>query len=198
MEQKIDLKRLEKNTAGVIFQTGIVEIGIGLVWLVFTFAMLFDDYRYYIDILFIVPVVFIILANRYIAYPRLGVVKFSNTRMKKNSYMVAAITTFLVIMVASTFFGNSDTSDELINPRWIITGIIFMICLAVAFFLEFDRMFIYAFLLAGAFNLSEELRPDGGYAYLGASLILIIVGSIYLYRFLKKYKKYEEGVENGE
>ena len=60
----MNLKKLEKNTAAVIFQTGIVEIGIGLVWIVSSLAMIFDDISYYIDILFVVPIIFIILANQ--------------------------------------------------------------------------------------------------------------------------------------
>ncbi|MBN2610125.1 MAG: transcriptional regulator [Bacteroidales bacterium] len=58
MERKITLKQLEKNTAAVIFQTGIVEIGLGLIWTVSALAMLFDDISYYIDIFFVVPVSF--------------------------------------------------------------------------------------------------------------------------------------------
>ena len=204
MEQKLDLKKLEKNSTAALFQTGIVEIGIGMIFLVSTLAMIFDDIRYYIDILFIVPPVFIYLATRYIANPRLGVVKLAKKRVRKRMYMIITITTFLVIMVAFTFFGYSNSTEPLINPRWEITGIIFMICIAVAYFLEFDRMFFYAFLLAGAFNLSEEIREhswvvsNGGYAYLVASSILIIIGSIYLFRFLKKYKIPEERVTYGE
>jgi hypothetical protein len=43
MEQKMNLKQLEKNTAAAIFQTGLVEIGIGLMWIVSSLAMIFDD-----------------------------------------------------------------------------------------------------------------------------------------------------------
>ena len=85
MEQKMNLKQLEKNTAAVIFQTGLVEIGIGLTWIVSTLAMIFDDISYYIDILFVVPIIFIILAIRYIATPRMGIVKFANKRMIRNT-----------------------------------------------------------------------------------------------------------------
>ncbi len=193
MEQKIDLKRLEKNTAAGIFQTGIVEIGMGMIFIVSTLAMLFDDIRYYIDILFIIPVVFIFLSIKYIANPRLGVVNLARRRVRKNTWLMVAITIFLVIMVALTFFGNSNTTVESINPRWIITGIIFSGCIAVAYSLSFDRMFFYAFLLAGAFNLSEEIRENdwivskGGYAYLIASIILLTIGFVYLIKFLKKY-----------
>jgi hypothetical protein len=61
-------------------------------------------------------------------------------------------------------------------------------------------MFIYAFLLTGAFNLSEEIREntwiisEGGYAYLFTSIVLIVIGCVYLIRFLKKNPLPEEGV----
>lgn len=200
MGQKINLKQLEKNTAAGIFQTGLVEIVIGLIFIVSFLAMIFDDIRYYLDILYVVPVVFIVLARKYIVNPRMGIVKFARRRVRKSMLLGITITTFLVIMVILTIFGSTNTIAEFINPRWIISGIIFFICIAIAYFYSFDRMYIYAFLLAGAFNLSEEIREntwfisEGGYAYLFASIVLIVIGCVYLIRFLKKYPLTEEGV----
>jgi len=199
MEQKINLKQLEKNTAATIFQTGLIEIMIGIIWTVVSLAMIFDDYSYYIDIFLIVPFVFIILARKYIIKPRMGIVNYAKKRVKRSMLMGVVITIFLVIMVGLTFFGMGSSIDEFINPRWSITGIIFFICVAIAFFLNYKRMYIYAFLLAGAFNVSEEAREnpeilaDGAYAYLIASVILFIIGSYYLIRFLKEYPKPELG-----
>jgi hypothetical protein len=199
MAQKINLKKLEKHTAAGIFQTGIVEIGIGLVFIISSLAMIFDDISYYLNILYIVPVLFIVLGVKHIANPRMGVVKFAMRRVRKTRLLILTITTFLVIMVTLTIVGNTNTIAELINPRWIISGIIFFICIAIAYYLNFDRMYIYAFLLAGAFNLSEEIREntwiisEGGYAYLFASIVLIAIGCVYLIRFLEKYPLPEKG-----
>jgi hypothetical protein len=193
MDQSVNLKQLEKNSAAAIFQTGLVEIGIGLIFIVSTLAMLFNDIRYYIDILYIVPVIFMFLSVKYIAQPRMGMVNFNKNRVRKNRLLYITITTFLVIMVTLTLFSTTNSIAEIINPRWIISSIIFIICIAVAYFMSFDRMYLYAFLLAGAFNLSEEIREnpgiiqDGGYAYLLVSLIIITIGTVYLVRFLKKY-----------
>ena len=193
MEQKMDLKQLEKNTAAVIFQTGLVEIAIGLIWIVSSLAMIFDDIRYYIDILFVVPVIFIILAIRYIASPRMGTVKLSRKRMRRNAWFMVTVTVFLIIMVILTITGKGHTNGELINGRWIISGIIFFICTAIGYFLYFKRMYLYAFLLVGAFNLTEEIREnpgiisEGAYVYLFVSIVLIIIGCVYLIRFLRKY-----------
>lgn len=113
---------------------------------------------------------------------------------------MSAITTFLVIMVTLTIIGETNTIAEIINPRLIISGIIFFIFIAIAYFLSFDRMYIYAFLVTGAFNLSEEIREnswiisEGAYVDLLVSIILIIIGCIYLIRFLKNYTVPEQGV----
>ncbi len=155
--------------------------------------MIFDDFRYYIDIFYIVPIIFLVLAIKYIANPRMGIVKLARKRVRKTHLMMVTITLFLIIMVSLTFIGGGEIAGSIINPRWIITGIIFFICVAIAYFMRFDRMYIYAFLLAGAFNLSEEVRehprilPDGGYAYLIAAIIILAIGIYYLLRFLKRY-----------
>ena len=156
MTPSINLKQLEKNTVAGIFQTGLVEIEIGLIFMVSTLAMMITT------------------------------------------------TIFLIVMVTLTVVGKTNTLAEIINPRWIISGIILSICFAIAYFLTFYRMYIYAFLLTGAFNLSEEIREnpgiisEGGYAYLLVAMVLTVIGSIYLIKFLKKYPLPEEGMSYGK
>jgi len=189
----MNLRRLERNTAAVIYQTGLVEIEIGMIMIVVSLAMIFDEISYYIDILFVVPIIFILLSIRYIAAPRMGMVKLSRKRMRKNTWFMVTVTAFLVTMVILTIIGDGKTNNELINGRWIVSGIVFFICTAIAYFLNFSRMYLYAFLYLGAFNLSEEIRKnpgiisDGAYVYLIVSFLLIVIGCIYLISFLKKY-----------
>ncbi len=184
MEQKINLKKLEKKTAAQIFQTGIVEIGIGLVFIVSSLAMIFDEFRYYIYALYILPVVFIFLGVKYIVNPRLGVAILARRRVRNNKLLMFSVTTFLLFMITLTIFGSINKIGDFINPSWIICGIIFFICIIVAYFMDFHRMYIYAFLLTGSFYLSEVMREnswyisEGGYAYLLASIILICTGCV--------------------
>ena len=203
MERELNLKKLERNTAAVIFQTGIVDIVIGLIFSVTALAMLYDDIRYYIDILFIVPPIFIFFAKKYIVDPRMGYVAFSRKRVRRSRLLSISITIFLVIMVSMTFFGAGNNSiAEIVNPRWIITGIIFSICISIAYFLEYRRMYLYAFILSGAFHFSEVLREhpeivlNNGMAYLIASIIILYIGGYYLATFLKKYRIEKESYEH--
>ena len=193
MEQKINLRKLEHKTAAIIYQTGVVDIGIGLVWVVSTLAMFFDEIRYYIYLLYLVPPIFIFIVVRYVVQPRMGVFELRKKRTRKKLVAIVVITLFLVSMVTLTFFGITNFDKGIINPRWIITGIIFAICVAVAYFFEFNRMYFYAFLLAGSFNLFEFLRDHPGYVsnrgiiYLLTSCILVAIGLFYFFSFLKKY-----------
>ena len=77
MTQKINLKEIEKKVWTSTFEDGITDIGIGLVLLVLTFCQMFDDARFYLYPLFIIPALFIIVAKKYITVPRMGLVKFS-------------------------------------------------------------------------------------------------------------------------
>ena len=113
--------------------------------------------------------------------------------MRRNAWFIVTVTVFLIIMVILTTTGKGHTNSELINGRWVISGIIFFICTAIGYFLYFKRMYLYAFLLVGAFNLTEEIREnpgiisEGAYVYLFVSIVLIIIGCVYLIRFLRKY-----------
>jgi len=193
MEQEVNLKKLEHKTAAVVYQTGVVDAGIGLVWMVSALAIYFDKIRYYIYLLYILPPIFIFLVIKYIVQPRMGVFELRKKRVRKKMIAIISITLFLVIMIGLTLFGNTNFVAELLNPRWVISGIMFAICVAVAYFFEFDRMYIYAFLLTGSFNLFEFLRDHPGYVsnrgiiYLLTSCIMISIGLFYFFSFLKKY-----------
>jgi len=193
METQSKLKKLEKITAAVIYQTGIVDIALGMILIVASLAMIFDDISYYIDILFVVPVLFIIIGVRYIAAPRMGTFKLKRKRMRRNLWFIATVTAFLLAMIVLRFVGNGHTNGGTVGGRWIISGIIFMVCAGTAYFLNFRRMYLYALLYVAAFNLAEEVRespgilPDTGYAYLIASFVPIVIGSVLMISFLQKY-----------
>lgn len=192
MEEKINLKQLEKHAEASIYQTGLVDISIGQVFLVSSLAMIFVDIRYYIYVLFLFPIIFLSYAIKYIAKPRMGVVKLKRDRIRKRKLFGITITLFLLMLISVTLFGDINKITDFMDIRWFISGIILLICVAVAYFTNFDRMYIYAFLIAWAFVLSEILKESprfniyGDYVYLVVSIILLVIGIVYLIRFLRK------------
>ncbi|MBC8521468.1 MAG: hypothetical protein ISS94_00390 [Candidatus Syntrophoarchaeum sp.] len=75
----------------------------------------------------------------------------------------------------------------------IVGAIVFIIPCSIAYFLNFNRMYIYAVLFTLSFALNEitiantGVIASGAYAWLISAIILIVIGVVYLVRFLKKY-----------
>ncbi|NOR78919.1 MAG: hypothetical protein GQ523_11030 [Methanophagales archaeon] len=67
-------------------------------------------------------------------------------------------------------------------------------------FLNFDRMYIYAVLFTLSFALNEitiantGVIASGAYAWLISGIIMIVIGVVYLVRFLRKYPLPVKGV----
>jgi hypothetical protein len=197
MTQAIDLKELEKKVLTSAFEDGIADIGIGLVFLVSTICQMFDDARFYLYPLFIVPALFIIAAKKYITAPRLGFVKFSKERNRK-MYMLCLIMTisivFLLMLTAKGLF------QQLPMTSVIVGAIVFIIPCSIAYILNFDRMYIYAVLFTLSFALNEitiantGVIASGAYAWLISGMLITVVGIWYLVRFLRMYQLPEKEV----
>ena len=197
MTETINLKKLERKAWTSTFEDGIIDIGLGLILVVTTICQTFDDARFYLYPLFIVPVLFITAAKKYIITPRMGLVKFSRERNRKR-YMLYLIMTisivFLLILTVKGLF------QQLPMTSVIVGAIVFIIPCSIAYFLNFDRMYIYAVLFTLSFALNEITIADtgviasGAYAWLISGIIMIVIGVVYLVRFLKKYPLPVKGV----
>jgi hypothetical protein len=178
----IKLKELEKNTWKTSYENGLIDIAIGLICIVSAVCHIF-----------LIPILFLMLTKKYITIPRMGLVKFNQRRKRKSAIFIAVMTSVLILLVILTIVLRTNYLPEGIAARIIISAIILSICFANAFFLNFNRLYIYGIVITGAFNLNEYIREnpgflaEGGYAYLFAAMVILITGSIYLIKFLKKY-----------
>lgn len=204
MTQNINLKALERKAWTSNFQDGIVDIGIGLIFVVSSICMIFGDIRFYLYLLYLVPVLLIVTAKKYITIPRMGYVKFSRERNRKRYILYAVMTTSIIIFLLITVLAKNSLFPSAIMGAVVVSAIIFIICISIAFFLNFDRMYLYAFLITASFILSEIIISNtgvissGGYAYLILSVIMIVIGIVYLFRFLQKYPLPSEEVGNDD
>jgi hypothetical protein len=82
----------------------------------------------------------------------------------------------------------------------IVGAIVFIIPCSIAYFLNWDRMYIYAFLFTLSFVLNEitiantGVITSGAYAWLISGMMITVVGVVYLVRFMKKYPLPEKEV----
>jgi uncharacterized membrane protein len=189
----IKLKELEKNTWKTSYENGLIDIAIGLICIVSAVCHIFDDIRYFLMPLYLIPILFLMLTKKYITIPRMGVVKFNKRRKRKSAIFIAIMTSVLILLLILTIVLKTNYLPEGIASRIVISAIMLLICFANAFFLNFNRLYIYGIVITGAFNLNEYIREnpgflaEGGYAYLLAAMVILITGSIYLIKFLKKY-----------
>lgn len=190
MTEAIDLKGLEKKVWTSTFEDGITDIGIGLVLLVSTICQIFNDEHFYLYLLYIVPALFIIIAKKYITAPRMGLVKFSRERNKKMYTLFLVMTISIVFLLMLTIKG---LLQQLPMTSLIVGAIVFIIPCSIAYFLNWDRMYIYAVLFTLSFALNEMtiaktgVIASGAYAWLISGMMITVVGIVYLLRFMKKY-----------
>ncbi len=212
MNNNEDLKRLEQKAYRSYFEDGIWDIAWG-VWLSgWALTPLFDFLgisRFFIYGIMFVPALLLILGKKYITVPRIGAVRFNPARRRRKIYIffagiVILIATLLLYILAAT--GNLKESlggyGRLLLP--LAEGAtIFMILSALAYFIDFSRLYIYAAMFATGIIIAEVLYPLIGEpwdALLGFGLYAsatVGYGLFRLVRFMHKYPRAQMEVSNG-
>ncbi|MFX0105396.1 MAG: hypothetical protein ACFE75_07895 [Candidatus Hodarchaeota archaeon] len=207
MSESIDLKALEKKAYRSVFNDGLWDLFIGLIILTLGFSTLFgllfnlpELWNVIIPSLMGNIIAFLVfyLGKRFITIPRIGIVKFGPKRKSKQLklkiflFMVFIVNIILFIL---PFTGIIDYTQ--IEPLFLILilgiGIFTIPFCVVAYFLDFARLYYYAFLAGIGLFLTEMLSPIVG-APLDTILIfgtiggvIVIIGLYYFIRFLKTY-----------
>ena len=205
MGEDIDLKELEKRAYTSIFQDGLFDIFIGLIvigWITNSLGDFFDT-PFVITILFsyyIIVCILFILLKAFVSTPRMGKAKFGPTRkLNVKRFFIFSIinTSILVILLVLPYTGlfQGISVGGLLFPLLISTVFIWFPLSLVAFFIKFNRMYVYAIIGGLAFFFSDVLRDFVPYLIssciifgISGGIILIIGLQIFL-KFLKKYPK---------
>lgn len=141
---------------------------------------------------------FFILSKKYLIKPRIGFVKFGRKRKVRKMRTVLVLSVNVVLLLILFLFNLSDYGGSLNLPYnivFLLEGLLFLtapLCF-VAYFLQYTRLYVYALLLGCGFflaDISSLILPipfNFLFSYLLLGGIIIIIGTIYLIRFLKKY-----------
>jgi hypothetical protein len=211
MNEKINLKEIEKRSYRAYFQTGIYDVAFGVLILSFAIAPIIRDIFgiFYIPFVIIPASLIILLGMKYLIVPRLGIVKFSEKRKtaKKKMMIITIIsTTMLTVLLALTAAGAF--------PGFIgevLSGVMFMLIIGIivilfmgfiAYIMDFKNMLYYGVAIGIGIPTAEFL-----YGVVGAPLdslitfgtlgsLLLIYGLVNLSCFLKKYSIPKEGMSN--
>jgi hypothetical protein len=203
MDVNYNLEKLEKKTASVLFQDGIFDMSLGLVLIVFGIATFLYDklgdpwdslFGFFLYLAIAIP---LFLVQAFVTKPRLGVVKYTTERIKKNKIVIAIgivillsnIVVFLLIIAdVIQFTGHAYFMAAVFG---LIPLIIFTL---MAYFMDFKRLYIVGPLFSLGFFLKEiftlqNLALVGNIIFIGLGVVIVTIGIVCLIRFFKKYPK---------
>ena len=197
MNAPLNLKDLERKAFRSFYQDGIWDIFFGLMMFAMYTFTLFDNLENkalrILGMLFleIFAMFFLIYGKKLITAPRLGEVKFGRQRTKKLGKIILVNLFSLIVLAAFAFLKNSQPelfnieNSELYSSVGMGVWIAF-ITSVMAYFLDFDRLYIYALIYGSTF--SAVLLLDLQILFLVASLLILIPGGVLFTRFLMTTK----------
>jgi len=207
MAENVDLKSLERKAYRSIFEDGLWDLFIGLIILSLGLSTFLSSILNLDDLwIAVIPTLILninallifILGKKFITIPRLGIVKFGPKRKSKQQKLRLFLFAFFILNVVLlilpfTDLVNSINFEPIIIALIIGLGAITLPFVVVAYFLDFTRLYIYAFLAGLGFFLTEVLYPFVGapldtllpFGITGAAIV--IIGLYYFIRFLKRY-----------
>jgi len=201
MNHEIELDKLEKKAWRTTFDDGIFDIYFGILIASFGPSIgLHEILPVPLNILlgpFLIGfgLAFFILSKRYLIKPRIGLVKFGRKRKVRKRRTMVVLSVNVVLLLILFLFNQSRIGDRIFLP-YLIEGLLFLtlpVCL-VAYFLQYTRLYIYGILLGlGLFlaDVSSLIVPipfNFLFSYLLLGGTIIVIGMIFLIRFVKKYQ----------
>jgi hypothetical protein len=209
--EKIDLKEIEKRTWRSTFEDGILDIYFGILILGLGVGMsisslLPNHADMLVPFFFIgIGLAFFLPAKKFITKPRLGVVKFGLKRKgrKLKTLIVLSVNLIILLILYIIRFTNPELNLEF--PGYLdglILGLLFItapVCFT-AYFIQYPRFYLYGILVGISFFLSDLFSifiPEPFDTLIVFSLIssiIIIMGIMYLVKFLQKYPLSKEEI----
>ena len=212
MNEKINLKEIEKKAYRFTFQDGIYDIMFGVLLVSFALAPIIRELigLGYILFLAIPAPLLLTLGKKYITTPRIGIVKFGLKRQASYkkfvtiSVILVILTVVLLILTITNIFPGTFGSmlDGYAVP--LIIGISTIIGMGVfAYIKDFPHLWVYGVIIGLGIIVAEVLyktvgTPLDGIITFGIPGILVLFyGVVILFRFLRKYPLPKEEIVNG-
>jgi hypothetical protein len=192
MNEKVNLKNIERKAYTSYHQDGILDILIAIfilsvaVWIILDMAWL--GWMFYLIAASIYAV-----AKRAITVPRIGFVKFPQQRYKKMMWVAVSLGVLLNILGLVAFMQTTGGS----TPVWLVWAIenyMIVIGLFVAVLFCFvgytfraRRMYAYALLTLVTFGIGYFMSYPLYYYIILIGTLILLTGLTILIRFVRKY-----------
>ena len=209
MTEKIDLKKIEKQTYQFTFTDGIYDMAYGSLILFIAIAPILREILYPSYIIFLVlpaPLI-LILGKRFITVPRIGIVKFNQSRTKSRKIiglLIAILVPITVIMVVLTYLGvyNIKVGGYIVP---VGAGLFALILLSIiAYIMDYPHFYLYAVSIGLGIPLATLLKPIFGdplhylISFGISGTLILLYGIITLIKFIKKYPIPQEEISSAK
>jgi len=198
MNEKIDLKNVEKQTYQFTFTDGIYDMAYGSLIFVIAIAPILREILYpsYIIFMILPASLIIVLGKRFITVPRIGIVKFNQSRTKsrnKIGLLIAILLPITVVLVVLTFLGAYNIRvGGYIVP--IGAGLFTLILLStIGYIMDYPHFYLYAVSIGLGIPLATLLKPIFGdplhylISFGISGTLILLYGIITIIKFIKKY-----------
>jgi hypothetical protein len=194
MEHNINLKNLERKAYLSYHQDGILDMFIGFNILLFGLWML-ADMVYLAGAFTAISTPIYAQVKKQITVPRLGYVKFADSRTAKSQktillLVIAGVLAFIpgVLLFITTDIGIQAPIQFLIEYGMIVIGITGMVLIAaVAYLTEIKRLNAYATLFLVLFTSGYFLSIPFVYYLMTLGVVILVTGLYMLIHFQRRY-----------
>lgn len=227
MSQKIDVKDIEKKVFTSFHQDGLIDLFLGFIMLVSILSSTLDvsgvsdsvRIAVYLPLMVVFGPVLYMLGKKYITFPRMGYVKLGSKQKRTRrivifSIITAVLATLVILtMILGNKAGNVGSAFGMKAEFWssaVVTLIIIGIFSIIAFVLMTPRFYLLGLIVGISEPLYMLLKHFTHIKYIGViaygvpAVLLLILGTVVLKRFVDRYplpKPGEdfslEGVGNG-
>lgn len=192
-----DLKELERRAFRSTFQDGLWDIYLGLVFVAFGIGPILRSTVSEASgiighiVLLVIAMMLLIVGKQSITAPRLGHVRFSEARKRKlsKSRIVLALSVIMGLIVFAITLGG----DQSLATFSLLFGVnIILVLGALAYFMDYGRLFGYAILWALSMPVGVVLENSGILAdapviFVATGGLAVVIGFWLLQQFLHDY-----------
>lgn len=210
MPQNYDLRTIEKKVYTSFHQDGLIDLFLGFIMLVAILSSTLDasgvaDWlrmAIYLPLMVLIGPVLYMLGKKYFSFPRMGYVKPGSKQTRARRRIVFAIinagvmTLVILTIILNSKAGGIGSALGINAEFWssaLVTLIIIGIFSIIALVLMTPRFFLLGLIVGLSEPLYALLRHYTDLKYIGVlaygipAVLLLIVGTVVLKRFLIKY-----------
>ncbi len=206
----LNLKEIERRAYRSTFQDGLWDIYLGLVFTNFALGALLDRLelsegpRMALTLgYFAIIMVLFIGAKRYVTMPRMGQVRFGPQRKRKLNKARIVLGASVLLGLAAFLSAGADVAPSVDALVIIFAANILIVLGATAYFMDYERLYLWAILFALSLPVGEILKEyadlsDPALVFFVSGGIATVTGALLFIRFLRDYPISREGAPDDE